>query len=160
MPFKDPEKQAKFQNEWMKKRRLDWIAQNGPCACGSADGLRVVHVNPDTRKTSQVWSWSEERRNAELAKCKAMCRECRIKHWGKIFRDAYKGRRGLAEKLTPETVWAIRGRLLGREGIREIARAYHLDHSAIIDIQRGRIWSWLKGGRRKVFGIDKTKALK
>lgn len=156
MGYKDPVKQAAFQNAWMKKRRTDWTAQNGPCHCGATEHLSVVHLDPLTRKTSHFWSFSDERRAEELKKCRVMCRDHAREHWAKIYSEREKGSKGISAKLNPEIVWAIRGRLMGRESIREIARCYSLNHRTVSDIRRGKIWSWLKGGRRTVSGLKKV----
>lgn len=159
MPYKDRAKQAAYQNEYIKKNRTEWIIKNGPCKCGSSKELRVVHLDPETRTTSHFWSFKEETRIEILKNCRAMCRSCAVKHWGAILRKAYKGKRGENQKLTPEMVWAIRGRLLGRESMRAIARAHGLNHKTVHDIQKGIVWSWLKGGTRAVFGIKKIEEL-
>lgn len=59
----------------MKLRRQDWLNSNGPCVvCGSWDNLEVDHINPDSKESHNVWSWSEERRTAELSKCQVLCK--------------------------------------------------------------------------------------
>ena len=77
MPYRDPVRQREFQNRWMKQRRLDWLAEHGPCVdCGTWDDLEVDHVDPATKVAHRVWSWSLVRREAELAKCVARCHSC------------------------------------------------------------------------------------
>jgi hypothetical protein len=47
MPYKDPEQQRQYQNDWIQRRRRDWLAEHGPCAdCETWDDLEVDHVNP------------------------------------------------------------------------------------------------------------------
>lgn len=71
-----------YQREWIKQRRVAWLRANGPCArCGSTQDLEVDHVDPTTkdpllRKGTSLWSWSEERRAVELAKCQVLCGSC------------------------------------------------------------------------------------
>lgn len=155
MSFKDPAQQSKFQNDWMKARRKEWIEKTGPCKhCKATELLRVVKNDPSV-KTVKVFSYSEEFRNEVLSKCIVLCRKCATTHYGKIFRDKYTGRKGKAEVLTAELVWSIRGRLLGRETMRAIARSYGINHSTVQEIQKGKVWGWLQGGRRKVYGIRK-----
>lgn len=157
MPYKDPDKQAKFQNEWLKKRRSEWIAANGPCKkCGSDERLTVVK-NHHTVKTVKVWSWSDAGRAKVLKKCIVLCRKCSIAHYSEQFRKDLLGKPGTATKLTAEIVWMVRGRLLGRESARQIAESMDIDHRHILAIQTGRAWGWLKGGRRKVYGIKKVR---
>jgi hypothetical protein len=74
--YKDKEKQKQFNREWVAKRRKEWIDKNGPCKCGSSDRLQVDHIDPATKVSHRVWSWSDTRRNAELAKCQVLCYAC------------------------------------------------------------------------------------
>ena len=77
MPYKDPEKQRQFQRERVARNRKKWIDANGPCVrCGSDERLEVDHVDPSGKTTHNVWSWSEERRLTELAKCQVLCHDC------------------------------------------------------------------------------------
>ena len=84
MPYKDPETRRAFQREyqkkWMAQRRDEWFAVNGPCAkCGSWEDLQIDHKDPNKKVSHRIWSWAKERREAELAKCQAMCRKCHNK---------------------------------------------------------------------------------
>lgn len=79
MPYKNPQQQAKYQREWVARRRAEWVEANGPCAiCGSGADLEVDHIDPSQKeaKISTLWSWDAERRYAELAKCQVLCRLC------------------------------------------------------------------------------------
>lgn len=77
MPYKDKDQQRAYMNAWMQKRRMAWIAENGPCRrCGTWDNLQVDHVDRDTKVDHKVWSWRKERREAELVKCQVLCRRC------------------------------------------------------------------------------------
>ena len=77
MPYKDPDKQRKYQRERCARIRKIWMDANGPCVkCGAAEDLHVDHVDPETKVTHKVWSWSETRREQELAKCQVLCAEC------------------------------------------------------------------------------------
>ena len=79
MPMASPEEQRQYQREWMRRRRLAWIATNGPCReCGSSDDLEVDHIDPSTKVAHKVWSWAREKREAELAKCQVLCRACHL----------------------------------------------------------------------------------
>lgn len=63
--------------EKVKARRVAWLRANGPCViCGSDEKLHVDHVDPLTKVSHNVWSWSEKRRQEELAKCQVLCKEC------------------------------------------------------------------------------------
>lgn len=83
MAYASREDQQEYQRGWLAQRRAEWLAENGPCAsCGSWEGLEVDHIDRADksaslrRSTYRLWSWSEERRLVELAKCQALCREC------------------------------------------------------------------------------------
>lgn len=75
--YADKETQRAYQNAWMQQRRQDWLNERGPCVdCGSLNNLEVDHVDPTKKVTHRVWSWSEERRLAELEKCVPRCQSC------------------------------------------------------------------------------------
>jgi 5-methylcytosine-specific restriction endonuclease McrA len=83
--YKDPDKQREYQNQWIKKRRLKWLEENGPCVkCGSSDDLQVDHIDPDKKFTHRIWSYGLKKRVAELENCQVLCVEC---HKGKTFVD-------------------------------------------------------------------------
>lgn len=79
MGYKDPDQQRAYQHRWITGRRDAWIAEHGPCAeCGSGERLEVDHVDPSTKcfNPARIWSLSEEKRAAELAKCQVLCYAC------------------------------------------------------------------------------------
>ena len=76
MPYKDPEKQRAYMREWIAKRRANWLAENGPCVkCGSWENLEVDHIDPAEKVHHALWSWSQARRDVELAKCQVLCHD-------------------------------------------------------------------------------------
>lgn len=77
MPYADRERQREYRREWYAARRAAWFAANGPCAqCGSWERLELDHVDPATKVHHVIWSWSDARREAELAKCQILCVDC------------------------------------------------------------------------------------
>ena len=75
--MRDKKKLRAAQWAWMKKRRQEWFAINGPCAkCGSNNNLELDHIDPNTKISHNIWSWADERRTIELAKCQVLCKEC------------------------------------------------------------------------------------
>jgi hypothetical protein len=72
MPYKDKQKQNAYQVARMKRLREEWLAANGPCKCGSCDQLEVDHIDPTTKVSHRIWSWSEKRRCEELKKCQVL----------------------------------------------------------------------------------------
>lgn len=80
MPYLNPEQQREYQRRWIAKRREQWFTSHGPCIdCGTWESLELDHVDPSLKITHNVWSWKQERREAELAKCVARCEECHAK---------------------------------------------------------------------------------
>lgn len=92
MPYKDPEAQRKYQTAWIKKNRQDWIdSQGAACfSCGRKDlPFEVDHIDPKTKVSHRIWSWSRERRETELVKCQLLCVKC---HWEKTGSENATGR--------------------------------------------------------------------
>lgn len=74
------DRKREYQKQWLTARRDAWIAANGPCAqCGGAESLSVDHRDRAGKVSHRVWSWSQERREAELEKCQVLCWECHKK---------------------------------------------------------------------------------
>ena len=106
MPYKDKQKHTQYQIQWKKKRRDAWFEENGPCIeCGSWENLELDHVDHTTKVSHNIWSWADERRLEELAKCVARCRPCHIE---KSKGEAPKGEDKYNSKLTEDDVRYIR----------------------------------------------------
>lgn len=68
--------QRKYQREWLAARRAAFFAGK-TCALCDADGqLELDHLDKDQKVDHRIWSWSAERRAAEIAKCRVICRPC------------------------------------------------------------------------------------
>ncbi len=78
MPYKNLEQQRQYQREWMAKRRLDYFFDKACVRCGSGDNLQLDHVDPTLKISHKIWSWSAEKREAELAKCQVLCEHCHL----------------------------------------------------------------------------------
>lgn len=80
MSHKVPDKRRlylrQYQNEWMRKRRQAYFSDKSCVVCGSTDRLELDHRDPKQKLTHAIWSWSSERREAELTKCQPLCHEC------------------------------------------------------------------------------------
>lgn len=77
-----------YQNNWLKKRRQEWIEKNGPCkSCGSWENLEIDHINPLEKeiKASSLWSLKKASRDKELTKCQVLCKSC---HFQKTNNEA------------------------------------------------------------------------
>ena len=65
-----------YQRDWMRSRRAAYFAGKHCAICGSDDGLEIHHLNKADKESHKIWSWSDKRREAELAKCIVLCRSC------------------------------------------------------------------------------------
>jgi hypothetical protein len=134
MGYKDPARQRAYQNEWIQRRRREWFKDKTCALCGSAKDLRLDHRDPTIKVTHRIWSWSQERREAELAKCQVLCLSC---HRRKTAAEARRGSRAPGAKLTEAAVRLIRvtdvpGSLL--------AAALGVSKSTVYDVREGRTW--------------------
>lgn len=79
MPNKSNGAKAKYQREWIARRRAEWF--KGKCCtdCGSTDRLELDHRDPSTKVTNSIWSWNAERIKEEAAKCDVRCGPCHRK---------------------------------------------------------------------------------
>lgn len=79
MPWLDPQKKRDADRIRVATRRREWVTANGPCrgcGCDDYEQLEVDHVDPTQKVDHKVWSWREDRRLVELAKCQVLCVEC------------------------------------------------------------------------------------
>lgn len=76
MAYKDYEKQKEYQRQWVARRRAAWFATQECAWCDSTDRLELHHVDPNKKVGHAIWSWSQARRDAEIAKCIVLCRSC------------------------------------------------------------------------------------
>ncbi|AXH46549.1 HNH endonuclease [Gordonia phage RobinSparkles] len=137
MGYKDPIKRSAYQNEWLKKRRNEWLKENGPCVkCGSWENLEVDHKDRSKKITSSVWSWSAEKRNKELAKCQVLCKSC---HLEKTILEVDRGEKASASVLTEVQVIDILSRP-NESGIK-LGKEYGVSKYAIYKIRRGLSWT-------------------
>lgn len=75
---------SEWQNRWMHKRRDAWLKEHGPCEfCGATENLEVDHIDSSDKFTHKIWSYRAEIREAELAKCRVLCRSCHVKRHAK-----------------------------------------------------------------------------
>lgn len=67
-----------YQARWMADRRRAFLADKVCVECGSDDHLELDHVDPGQKVSHRIWSWTQERRDAEIAKCRVLCRGCHV----------------------------------------------------------------------------------
>lgn len=74
------EEQREYQRNWVARRRRAYLAGKVCARCGATDDLHVHHRDPKQKVHHAIWSWREERRLDELAKCEVLCRPCHQAH--------------------------------------------------------------------------------
>ena len=144
MGYKDPEKQKEYLAHWSKetreRRRSEWFAANGPCACcGSWDDLELDHVDPATKVHHAVWTWGDRRREAELAKCQALCHGCHLAKSRPENIEQARGEKNGKAVLTRSQVAEIRARASERQI--DLAEEYGVAAPTIRHILSGDTWA-------------------
>lgn len=76
MPYADKTKQREFARKWNANRRAAFFSNKSCVKCGSAENLELDHIVQEDKVHHCIWSWSEPRRLAELAKCQVLCHDC------------------------------------------------------------------------------------
>lgn len=89
MPYRDPDVQRKYQREWIRKRRQEYLKGKVCRDCEGTEALELHHVDPATKVSHRIWSWRKERREAELAKCVVLCRDCHDCYGDRYGRHRY-----------------------------------------------------------------------
>lgn len=79
MPFADPEVRRAYHRERWTRRRAAYLAGKCCAWCGATDDLQVHHRDPEKKGSHRIWSWSQQRLEAELAKCEIVCAPCHAK---------------------------------------------------------------------------------
>lgn len=78
MGYKDKAKQAEYMRQWAAKNRAEFFAGKSCVECGSTTLLELDHIDPAQKTSHRIWTWSKERRAAEIAKCQVLCSECHL----------------------------------------------------------------------------------
>jgi 5-methylcytosine-specific restriction endonuclease McrA len=134
MPYKDLERQHEYQRQWLAERRAEWF--NGKCCvlCSSTEGLELDHLDPTKKISHRIWSWSAQRREAELAKCRILCRQC---HKDKSSKEKAKGEHNGKALLKAEDIPSIR---TSSESRKTLAERYGVDEETIKSVRARRSW--------------------
>jgi len=74
MPYKDRDAQREYQRKWVANRRAEWFSDKSCIVCGSTDKLELDHIDASQKISHNIWSWSWERIEEEVAKCQVLCR--------------------------------------------------------------------------------------
>lgn len=80
MPYKDHGVHKAYQKKWMADRRAEYFDGKKCVKCGTTEDLELHHRNPEDKTSHRIWSWTKEKREAELAKCDPMCNCCHKEH--------------------------------------------------------------------------------
>lgn len=65
-----------YQRKWIANRRYEFFKDKNCVNCLSTVDLQLHHINPQEKESHRIWSWTKERRIAEIAKCKVLCKDC------------------------------------------------------------------------------------
>jgi hypothetical protein len=80
MGYTDKDRQREYCRVWVKKRRDRFFSGKSCSVCGSSEDLVIHHENPGEKINHRIWSWTDTRRSAEIAKCVILCKKCHIEH--------------------------------------------------------------------------------
>ena len=78
-PIKDPNAKRRYHREWIAKRRSQFFTDRRCVDCGGTKELELDCRDPANNASHRIWSWSDARREAELAKYEVRCAPCRRK---------------------------------------------------------------------------------
>ena len=70
------DRKREYDREWIAARRTEFFANKSCSSCGSKDDLQLDHIDRAEKVTHRIWSWSQERRSAEIEKCQVLCAAC------------------------------------------------------------------------------------
>lgn len=142
MPIADPDERRRYAREWVARRRAAWFADKSCVDCGSVDKLELDHVDSKQKVSHSIWSWSQVRRDVEIAKCVVRCFPC---HRAKTVANKENARGeaiGLS-RLNPTLVQEILDRSALGESQRSIATAVGTSQGSVSRVVRGACWSHL-----------------
>lgn len=140
MGYKDKEQQREYQRQWIANRRTRFFAGKFCARCGSTNRLELDHKDPAQKVDHKVWSWSEARRNVEVAKCQILCNTC---HKIKSGMEYPKGMGHHSRKWTDKQVQQARRLRLSGKRCTEIGILLGIPASSIADMTNGQTWSSL-----------------
>lgn len=68
-----------YQRNWMRDRRGSYFKDKCCEECGSTEKLELHHIDPSNKFTHKIWSYREDIREKEIAKCSVLCQRCHLK---------------------------------------------------------------------------------
>jgi hypothetical protein len=142
MPIKDLEARRRYSREWVARRRSAFFEDKVCVQCGSTEELQLDHKDPRQKISHNIWSWTEVRRLAEIAKCQVLCKCC---HAIKSAGERALGEKNGQSKLTELQVHLVCQLLAEGHTQAQISRDLGLNRKTINDVAKGRTWSWYTG---------------
>lgn len=135
----------KQDRERIASRRSKWLEDKNCVNCGSCERLEIDHIDPSTKISSTVWTWTEKRRKVELEKCQVLCRPCHVE---KSFKEGSmvpfdRGEKNISAKLTEDQVRLIRKFVNIGMMQKDIAEYLNIPKQTINNIVKGHSWKWL-----------------
>ena len=128
MPHKDPEVrkayQKAYQRQWIAQRRADFFADKICVRCGSSEGLELDHIDPSTKISNNIWSWSQVRREAEIAKCQILCADCHTEKTVENWEHAHGETHGWAKLTEEQMIEALEDYATGRFTFARLGNRY------------------------------------
>lgn len=156
MSYKDKEKQREYCRLWTQNRRKKWLSENGPCIkCGSWEKLEIDHIDRTQKWSHKIWSYSEEKRLLELAKCQVLCSDCHKKKTAIEVKELRTGAISpdrLLDKEQVDLVFALHNNNFSE---RRIANQLGVGRSVIHNIISGKSYRELT----KVYLLPSTKLM-
>lgn len=127
MPYADPARQREYQAKWVARRRAEWFEDKSCVECGSTSNLELHHLDPEQKVSHRIWSWSQARRETELAKCVPLCARC----------HAEESAHQLPLKIPREVIEEIRARYAAGEAGTSIKDDLGLGNGYVYRVIRG-----------------------
>lgn len=96
MPIKDRDQRRAYNRQWLQARKDAYFTGRLCFFCGSDLVNPVIHhLDPSTKESHRIWSWSDARRKVELAKCVPACADCHTQYHASQRRTHEHGTAGM-----------------------------------------------------------------
>jgi 5-methylcytosine-specific restriction endonuclease McrA len=102
------EKRKEYEKKWLANRRLEYFKDKKCVKCDSTEDLQLDHIDPKTKISHRIWSWSKKRREEELKKCQPLCKKC------------HTDKSALENRIRMIDVPNLKARRLNEEQVKEI----------------------------------------
>lgn len=139
--MRDLEAKRKYQREWLRKRRSDFFKDKECINCGTVENLQLDHIDPKTKVTHRIWSWSKQRRDTEIAKCQVLCAVCHLeksKTNGDLAQGSRSNENNGSAKLTNAIVLQLRA-------LYATGHYTHVQLAEMFDIPRSTVGHAIRG---------------